>query len=134
MAWPPTASCELCYVHVPDGYVGPAVGDYVRFPDSDTHFTCEPCARELLHLLPGELANENCITPGCSGNEHENMVIASCTELPASATDEAAIAYFSTEYSERGWRVMRAVPDSTFPGTTGSQAWRVFFVSRRKLW
>lgn len=134
MAWPPTASCERCRAQFPDGYVGPAVGDFIRFPDAATHFTCEPCARALLGLRPGELANENCITPGCSGNEHENMVIESRTALPANATDEAAVAHFSAEYADRGWRVMRAVPDATGPRTLAAQAWRVFFTPARKLW
>ena len=133
-AWPPTATCEECRVHCPDGYVGPAVGDSVRFPDAATHFTCEPCARALLGLRPGELANENCSIPRCSGNEHENMVIVSRTVLPADATDEAAIAYFSPEYAERGWHVTSAVPDQTVPRTVGGQGWRVFFTPARTLW
>lgn len=134
VAWPPTASCERCQAQFSDGYVGPAVGDSVRFPDAAIHFTCEPCARALLGLRLGELANENCITPGCSGNEHENMVIASRTGLPADATEEAAVAYFSPEYAERGWQVTSAIPDPAGPRTLGGQAWRVFFTPARKLW
>jgi hypothetical protein len=134
VAWPPTASCERCHSQFPEGYVGPAVGDVVRFPDAATHFICEPCARALLGLRPEELADENCITPGCSGNEHENMAIASRTDLPADATEEAAVAYFSTEYGARGWRVTSAVPDPTGPRALDGQAWRIFFTSARKLW
>ena len=134
VAWPPTASCGRCGAEFTEGYVGPAVGDSVRFPDPGTHFTCEPCARDLLGLRPGELANENCITPGCCGDEHENVVIAPHAALRADAAAEEAVAYFSPEYDARGWRVTSAMPDPRGPKTVGGHAWRVLFAPARKLW
>ena len=134
VAWPPTASCERRHVEFAEGYVGPSVGDSVRFPDEATHFTCEPCARALLGLRPGELANENCITPGCSGDEHENVVIAFRAALPADAPADKAIAYFSPEYAPRGWSVMSAEPDPRGPKTFAGQAWRVLCAPTPKLW
>jgi len=136
VAWPPTARCEVCGAAGPDGYVGPAVGDQVHFPDPTTHFTCEPCARAGLGLRPGELADERCIIPGCVSDEHANKVVVSSADLPPDANQVDIVAYMSSAggYRARGWRVVGATFDPSGPRPANGHAWRVIITPARQLW
>lgn len=134
MRWPPAVSCEECGGQPGEGYVGPAVGDSVTFPNPKSHFICDSCARSSLALEPGELDDEMCITVGCTGYEHANVVNAPTNELPADASPDQAVAFFTPRYAERGWRVIGAELNAVGPATMGGHAWRVTFTPLRQLW
>jgi hypothetical protein len=133
--WPPTAVCEKCGAAATSsgGYVGPVVGDVVRYPAPETRFVCVPCARAHVGLGEHELTGHTCgscpsdelhVDPGYHGRgELEDM------------SDAERIAHVSAkdDYPARGWKVVAVQPAPHRLKTTGTP-WDTYITPARRLW
>lgn len=131
-AWPPDAACERCLQTPGEGYAGPAPGDSITYPDAAVRFVCEPCARKLLDLDPGELGGHAC-GPRCTLRGHEKIVMAAAPEMDG--LDRAGrVARYSKDYGRRGWRILDVVPAPHGPKAIGGEAWAILFTMERPAW
>lgn len=133
--WPPTAVCEACSAPAgpsSGGYVGPAVGNEVRYPAPETRFLCRSCARARVGLADDELTGHIC--SWCKSDTlHVDRGYHPRGELEAlSGPERVAHVMAKYDYADRGWTVVAVEPDLSLPPATGSP-WAVRFRATREL-
>jgi len=132
--WPPSAVCEACGIgrdETGGGYVGPAIGDAVTYPDQATRFVCRACARASLGLGETDWTGHQCRSE-CNDTLHIDSVALQRGDLE-SASPQERLARFAGDYSARGWTVTDVDLDRDAPVVTG-RFWAITFEPTVPRW